>query len=135
MTVKKYENSLKSKKVVYILQKHGKILILNYLNSKKIFKKIKKRNSRLTIASNLWKFQPNLSKKVAKDINGLNRIVSGYCLFKILWRQHAWCHSFAINQTAHYFIVGLLVNFFWGGVERWRRWRGGGGRGGGYQMH
>ena len=38
--------------------------------AKKIFKKIKKRNSRLTIASNLWKFQPNRSKEVAKDING-----------------------------------------------------------------
>ena len=61
---------MKNKKVVYILEKLWKCLKLNYLNSKIVFQKNKKRNSRLTIASNLWKFQQNRSKEVAKDING-----------------------------------------------------------------
>ena len=69
MTVKKYENPLKNKKIVYILEKLWKYLKLYYLNNKKFFQKNKKRNSRLTIASNLLKFQPNRSKEVAKDIN------------------------------------------------------------------
>ena len=42
MTVKKYENPLKNKKVVYILEKLWKFLKLNYLNSKKKFQKNKK---------------------------------------------------------------------------------------------
>ena len=35
---------------------------------------MKKKNSRLTNASNLWKFQPNQSKKGAMEINGLIQI-------------------------------------------------------------
>ena len=42
MTVKKVWKSAENKKVVYILEKLWKFVKLNYLNSKKNFKKIKR---------------------------------------------------------------------------------------------
>ena len=59
---------------------------------------VKKRNSRLTIASNLWKFQPNRSKEVAKDINGLS----------ISWRKTEITKNFSLIQNCYTYCVPSL---------------------------
>ena len=102
---------------MFILEKLWKFLKLTYPNNKIFFKKIRKEQFQIDrcVVSNLWKFQPNRSNELAKDINGKSKFGTTPWLFTF---EQSFKVFYLKNLFIRWFFNGFLAGSLGSAIKK-----------------